>query len=91
MRKKKCRGGTRVLRGFHVDNFCLPTQELKHLRLEFDHETRVLKTQDAIFPRCFAKITTNKIVKNLRPNGKKFSSSPLGILDFREGGILDLI
>ena len=54
-----------------MDNFCLPAQELKHLKLEFYHDTRVLKTQDAIFSHCFANITTNEIVKNLRPNGKK--------------------
>ena len=46
---------------FYVDNFCLPTQELEHLRLE------------SIFPHCFANTTTNKIVKNLRLNVKKFS------------------
>jgi len=62
-----------------VDNFCLPAQELKHLKLEFYHDTRVLKTQDAIFSHCFANITTNEIVKNLRPNGKKKFSSPVEI------------
>ena len=36
-------------------------------------KTRVLKTRDAIFPYCFANITTNEIVKTLRPNGKKNS------------------
>ena len=54
-----------------MDNFCLPAQKLEHLRFEFYHETGVLKTQDAIFSHCFANIITNKIVKNLRPNGKK--------------------
>ena len=53
---------------FHVDNFCLPAQELEHLRLKFYHETRALKTRDAIFLHCFANITTNEIVKNLRLN-----------------------
>ena len=47
------------------------TEELKYYKLEFYNETRVLETRDAIFPHCFAKITTNEIVKNLRPNGKK--------------------
>ena len=55
-----------------MDNFCLPALELKHLRPEFYHETRVLEARDAIFPHYFAKITTNEIVKNLRPNGKFF-------------------
>ena len=49
-----------------MNNFCLLAQELEHFRLKFYH-----KTQDAIFSHYFASITTNKIVKNLRPNGKK--------------------
>ena len=60
-----------VLRGFHLGNFSLPDEEVEHLRLEFSHETRVLKTWDAIIPYCFTNITTNEIVKNLRPNEKK--------------------
>ena len=50
---------------------------LKNRRTRFEGrrrtiwKTRVLKTRDAIFPYCFANITTNEIVKNLRPNGKK--------------------
>ena len=48
---------------FHVDNFCLPTLELEHLRLEFYNETRVLKTRDAIFPHCFAKTPLKKLLK----------------------------
>ena len=56
---------------FPVDNFCLSAQELEHLRLKFYHETRALKTRDAIFLHCFANITTNEIVKNLRLNEKK--------------------
>ena len=54
-----------------MDNFCLPALELEHLKLEFYHETRVLEIWNAIFLHCFAKVTTNKIVKNLRTNGKK--------------------
>ena len=64
-----------------MNNFCLLAQELEHLRLEFYHKTQVLKTQDAIFPHYFASITTNKIVKNLRPNGKKILNYQSPILD----------
>ena len=56
---------------FYVNSMCLSAQELKYLRLEFYHETWVLKTWDAIFPHYFTNITTNEIVKNLRPNGEK--------------------
>ena len=46
-----------------MDNFCLLALELEHLRLKFYHETRVLKTRDAIFTQCFAKSPLTKLLK----------------------------
>ena len=65
-RRGRRRGGTRVLCGFHMNNFCLPAQELKHLRLEFYHETWVLKTQDAIFHIVLQTSPLKKLLKNFR-------------------------
>ena len=54
-RRKRTIWKTQIQR--HSEKQRADLKELKHLRLEFYHETRVLKTRGAIFSHCFANIT----------------------------------